>query len=73
MYSFQLWSVINQNTTPDEIELFYILPLMMVIVPLVYLIRAKLFSKIRGDDLVQFEEELSRKRTVWQQITDLFR
>ena len=73
MYSFQLWAVINQNTSPDEIELIYILPLMMIIVPLVYLIRAKLFSKIRGNDLAQFEEELGRKQTIWEQITDLFR
>lgn len=73
MYSFQLWAVINQNTTPDEIELIYILPLMMVVVPIVYLIRAKLFSKVRGNDLEQFEAELGQKRTFWQQLADLFR
>jgi hypothetical protein len=73
MYSFQLWGVINQNEGLDEIELFYILPLMMVLVPAVYLIRAKLFNKVRGNDLRQFEEELGQKQSVWQQILDLFR
>ena len=57
----------------DEVELFYILPLMMILIPFVYVIRAKLFAKIRYDDLITFEEELSQKRSTWQQIKDLFR
>ncbi|MAN59471.1 MAG: hypothetical protein CMC08_06515 [Flavobacteriaceae bacterium] len=73
MYSFQLWAVINQNTSPDEIELYYVIPLMMVLVPFVYLIRAKLFAKVREDDLKSFEEELMTEKTLWQQVKDLFR
>ena len=72
MYSFQLWGIINESGGFDEVELIYIIPLMMVLVPIVYLIRAKLFSRIRGNDLDEFEEELGRKRTVWHQILDLF-
>ncbi len=72
MYSFQLWGVINQNYNMDELEIYYIIPLMMVIVPFVYLIRAKLFAKVRGADLKSFEEELGQNRSVWQQIKDLF-
>ncbi|MGJ8666115.1 MAG: hypothetical protein ACSHW7_07105 [Patiriisocius sp.] len=73
MYAFQIWGLVNENGGYDELELIYIFPLMMVLVPFVYLIRAKLFSKIRGNDLEAFEEELLRKRTIWQQIKDLFR
>jgi len=73
MYSFQLWGIINENKGLDELEIYYILPLMLILIPLVYLIRANLFSKVRGDNLEQFEEELGRKRTIWQQILDLFR
>lgn len=73
MYSFQLWGVIQQNYTMDELEIYYIIPLMMIIVPFVYLIRAKLFAKVRGNDLQTFEEELGQKRSMWQQIKDLFR
>ena len=73
MYGFQLWAVINQSNNLDELELVYILPLMMIVVPAVYVIRAKLFDKVRGDDLKSFEEELGQKRTAWQQIRDLFR
>jgi hypothetical protein len=73
MYSFQLWGIINESNDFDEVELFYILPLMMILIPFVYVIRAKLFAKIRYDDLTTFEEELSQKRSTWQQIKDLFR
>ncbi|MEZ4857796.1 MAG: hypothetical protein R2781_03210 [Flavobacteriaceae bacterium] len=72
MYAFQLWGVIKQNYTMDELELYYIIPLMMVLVPFVYLIRAKLFAKVRGNDLKSFEKELGQTRTLWQQIKDLF-
>ena len=73
MYSFQLWGLINENGGYDEIELIYILPLMMVIIPFVYLIRAKLFNSVRGDDLQSFEEELGKNKSVLGQIKDLFR
>ena len=73
MYSFQLWGIINESNDFDEVELIYILPLMMILIPFVYVIRAKLFAKIRYDDLTTFEEELSQKRSTWQQIKDLFR
>ena len=46
---------------------------MMVLVPAVYLIRAKLFNKVRGDDLKTFEEDLLTKKSIWQQVKDLFR
>lgn len=74
MYIFQLWGLVREsNNIIDELEIYYLLPLMMVVIPAVYLVRAKLFAKVRGDDLKTFEEELARERSVWQQIKDLFR
>jgi len=73
MFSFQLWGLINESNQLDEVEFYYILPLMMILIPSVYVIRAKLFDKVRGDDLKSFEEELGQKRSTWQQIKDLFR
>ncbi|MFT4697516.1 MAG: hypothetical protein ACI9SJ_000644 [Flavobacteriaceae bacterium] len=73
MYSFQLWGVLNESNDLDSLSFYYVVPLMMVIIPSVYVIRAKLFDKVRGDDLKAFEEELGQKRTLWQQIKDLFR
>ena len=73
MYMFQLWGIINENRNLDELELYYLLPLMMVLVPAVYLIRAKLFSKALHSDLESIEEELMANKSTWQQIKDLFR
>jgi hypothetical protein len=72
MYVFQTWAIIHQSGNWDEVELIYLIPLMMVIVPIVYVIRAKIFANIHGDDLKTFEEELGQRRTLWQQIKDLF-
>jgi hypothetical protein len=73
MYLFQTWGIINQNLNADEVEIFYMIPLMMIIVPMVYLIRAKVFNKMRGDNLREFEEELKQKKTIWGELKDLFR
>lgn len=73
MYAFQLWGVINESNSLDELEIYYIIPLMLVVVPAVYLIRAKLFNKIRGKDLKSFEAELMEKKSTWDQIKDLFK
>lgn len=72
MYAFQLWGIINENKGLDELEIYYILPLMLIVVPAVYLIRAKLFNKLRGDNLESFEQELGTRKSVWGQIKDLF-
>lgn len=73
MYVFQLFSIIKQNFNVDEVEIIYVVPIMMILVPFVYLIRAKLFSQMRHDDLKSFEEELLQKRSLLQQLKDLFR
>lgn len=73
MYIFQLFNILKQNFGVDEVEIIYVIPIMMIIIPFVYLIRAKLFSQMRHNDLKSFEEELLHKRSFWQQIKDLFR
>ncbi len=72
MYAFQLWGIINESKNLDELELYFILPLMAVLIPAVYLIRAKLFSRLNDNDLKSFEQELSEEKNTWQQIRDLF-
>ena len=70
---FSVMGYINENIGLDELELYLLFPLMMVLVPAVYLIRAKLFNQITGNDLAAFEEELGTNKTVLQQLKDLFR
>ena len=72
MYAFQLWGIINESNSFDVLEVYYIIPLLIVLVPALYLIRARLFNELRGNDLKSFEEDLLAKKTVWGQIKDLF-
>lgn len=62
MYVFQLMSALNEDVRfIDEIEIFYIIPVMMIIIPLVYLVRLKLFDKVvHGIDLNRIDEELEK-------------
>jgi hypothetical protein len=73
MYVFQFINILKQSFDVDEVEIIYVIPIMMVVIPFVYLIRAKIFSQMRHDNLKSFEEELFQKRSFWQQIRDLFR
>ncbi|WP_026452041.1 hypothetical protein [Aequorivita capsosiphonis] len=73
MYAFQLINILKQTRNVDEVEIIYVIPIMMVLIPFVYLIRAKLFSRMRQEDLQSFEEDLLQKKTIWQQIKELFR
>ena len=73
MFAFQLFSVINDDVgITDEVEIWWLFPIMLVIIPLVYLIKAKLSNKLMGKDLKSFEEDLGTKKNLWQQIKDLF-
>ncbi|WP_430408336.1 hypothetical protein [Kordia sp.] len=60
MYAFQLFTVLNNESDYiDEMEIAWIIPIMMIIIPFVYLIRIKLFDKlVLGIDLKKIEAEL---------------
>ncbi len=73
MFTFQLFNVINDDVGfADEVEIWWLFPIMLVIVPLVYLIRAKISNQLKGNDLKTFEEELTINKSLWQQLKDLF-
>lgn len=73
MFLFQLVSVANDDMLYfDVVEIWYLIPIMAIIVPLVYLIRAKLFASLHDPDMEQFEKELGIRRGLWGQIKDLF-
>jgi hypothetical protein len=61
MYAFQIFSVINDDIKfVDEVEIYWIIPIMMIIIPLVYFIRIKLFDKhVYGIDLEKIDAELA--------------
>ncbi|MFI2742602.1 hypothetical protein ACG2LH_07665 [Zhouia sp. PK063] len=59
MFAFQLFTALSQEARYiDEVEIYYIIPLMMIITPIVYLFRLKIFDKFHGIDLQKINEEL---------------
>ncbi|EDP95822.1 hypothetical protein U8527_11905 [Kordia algicida OT-1] len=60
MYAFQLFSSLNKEAKfIDENEIFWVLIVMLILTPIVYLIRLKLFDKlVLGIDLKKIEAEL---------------
>ena len=64
MYAFQLFTALNKRAEfIDEVEIFWIIPILMVVAPLVYWIRIRLFDKlVHGIDLKEIERELDEYR-----------
>lgn len=62
MYLFQIFSALNNSIQYiDEFEIYVIIPVMMIIIPMVYLIRLKLFDRfVYGIDLRKIDEELEK-------------
>jgi len=59
MYAFQLYNSLRKDTNIDELEIYWIIPILMIIAPLVYWIRIRLFDKlVHGIDLKAIEREL---------------
>ncbi len=60
MYAFQLYSTFTSDSNRvDENEVLYVMAVTMVIVPIVYFIRIKLFDKhVHGIDLDSMDTEL---------------
>jgi magnesium-transporting ATPase (P-type) len=64
MYVFQLIDVLNDDVSFfDEYQLMYLVPIMAIIIPSIYLIRAQMFNKINDADktLEELEEEFMIK------------
>lgn len=59
MYVYQITLAINQDTVTglDEVELIYMVPIMALIIPSIYLIRAQVFNKLNDADKTMQELE----------------
>lgn len=63
MYSFQIVSLFYEERYIDEAEIYWLVPIMLVITPFVYFIRVKLFDKhVLGIDLEAMDTELQELR-----------
>ncbi|WP_246286220.1 hypothetical protein [Winogradskyella ludwigii] len=76
MYSFQIITSFNAEfKRTDENQLLYLLPVLVIVVPSIYLIRAKMFNKINTSDksLEELEAEFMIKpKSLWGRIKQYF-
>ena len=75
MYSFQIASAFNDEAQfMDEFHLIYLLPMMVIVIPSIYLIRAKIFNKLTSSkSLQELEDEFTiRPKGILGKIKDYF-
>ncbi len=76
MYIFQTMSILNQDLSyVDEFQLAYLIPVMAIIIPSIYLIRARIFNRINeaNKSMEELEEELMlTPKNFWGKIKDYF-
>mgnify|MGYP000271227103 CR=1 FL=1 len=76
MYVYQIIITLNSDLYfVDGNEIIYILPIMAIIVPSIYLLRAQMFTKIIDNDksLEELEEEFKIKpKSLFQRLGDYF-
>ena len=76
MYTYQLVSILHEDSgSVDQFQLIYLIPIMAVIIPSIYLIRAKMFNKLNDADksFEELEQEFMIKPTTfWGKIKQYF-
>ncbi len=76
MYAFQIVRTYNGEAQYiDEGQIVVLLPILVFVIPSIYLIRAKMFNKINDADktLEELEEEFMIKpKTVWGKVKQYF-
>lgn len=76
MYSYQIFQTLNDDLHyVDNNQLIYLIPIMAVIIPSIYLIRARIFNKINeaNKSLEELEEEFKiSPKNFWEKIKQYF-
>ena len=76
MYLYQLIGTLNEDAQFfDNFDLLYIVPVMAIIIPSIYLIRARMFNKINDADktMEELEKEFMIKPTTfWGKVKQYF-
>ncbi len=76
MYAYQIFITLNDDLQyVDSNQLMYLIPIMAIIVPSIYLIRAKIFNKINDANktLEELEEEFKiSPKSFWDKIKQYF-
>jgi len=76
MYIYQIMGIFNENTEfIDESQLIYLIPVMAIIIPTIYLIRARIFNKINeaNKSLEELEDEFKLSpKNFWGKVKEYF-
>jgi len=76
MYIYQIFTLFNEDQgNIDESQILYLLPIMVIVIPSIYLIRAKMFNKINDADktMEELEEEFMIKpKSIWGKVKQYF-
>lgn len=76
MYTYQLVAILNEDGQfVDQFQLIYLIPIMAIIIPSIYLIRAQMFNKLNDADKTfeELEEEfMIRPTTFWGKVRQYF-
>jgi magnesium-transporting ATPase (P-type) len=76
MYTYQIVALFNDDYTYiDELQLIYLVPIMAIVVPSIYLLRAKMFNKINeaNKSMEELEEEFMMKpKSFWGKVKQYF-
>ncbi len=76
MYVYQIAAVFNEDKSyVDEFQLLYLVPIMALIIPSIYLIRAQMFNKLNdaNKSFEELEEEFMIKPTsFWDKVRQYF-
>jgi hypothetical protein len=76
MYLYQIFGLFNQDQQYiDEFQLIYLIPVMAIVIPSIYLIRARIFNKINeaNKSLEELEEEFKiSPKNFWGKIKEYF-
>lgn len=76
MYSYQIIEVLNKDLQSiDSNQLIYLIPIMAIIIPSIYLIRARIFNTVNeaNKSMQELEDEMKMSpKNIWEKISQYF-
>ncbi|WP_397362794.1 hypothetical protein [Olleya sp. R77988] len=76
MYTYQILSfALTETALFDKFQLYHMVPFMAIIIPSIYLVRARIFNKLNSvnQTIQDLEDELTfRPKTIWGKIKQFF-
>ena len=76
MYIYQTMGILNDDHKYfEELNIVYLLPVMILVIPSIYLVRARIFNKLNtvSKSIQELEDELAfRPKTLWGKIKQFF-